>query len=127
MLAHALKQKTLFALILGVVLSVLLVAASDVSARQQSQSKTAEQQVPLNPAPPPAPEQPLPYSHKTHLALGLQCQFCHTNPGQGRLMTYPATSKCMSCHTTIDKDKPAIMKLAQYAKSGEQVPWVRIY
>lgn len=26
---------------------------------------------------PPAPEQPLPFSHKTHLALKLQCQICH--------------------------------------------------
>lgn len=128
---YGLKKRIFFALVVGGVFSALLVTPFDVLAQQQSQPKSPEQQVPANPAPPPAPEQPLPYSHKTHLALGLQCQFCHTNPaqgpGQGRMMTFPATSTCMSCHNTIAKDKPAIMKLAQFAKSGEPVPWVRVY
>src|SRR5260370_10557761 len=63
--------------------------------------------VPDNPSPHPAPEQPLPYSHKQHLAFGLQCKDCHTNPEPGKLMTFPPTSKCMQCHVTIATDKPA--------------------
>jgi hypothetical protein len=80
-----------------------------------------------NLGPHPAPEQPIPYSHKTHLALGLQCQMCHTNPDPGTLMTFPATRTCMTCHTTVAKDKPAIVKLAQFSKSGQAIPWVRVY
>lgn len=86
-----------------------------------------QRDVPDNPAPHVAPEQPLPYSHKTHLALGLQCAGCHTNPAPGKLMTFPATATCMSCHHAIAKKKPAIKKLATYASSGQTVPWVRVY
>ena len=85
------------------------------------------QEVPDNLAPHPAPVQPLPYSHKTHLALGLTCQNCHANPDPGSVMTFPATSKCMQCHVNVDKDKPAMQKLQQFAKSGQPIPWVRVY
>jgi len=90
-------------------------------------AQEAKQQVPDNVAPHPAPEQPIPYSHKTHLALGLKCQNCHTNPAPGNMMTFPATSKCMQCHTDVAKNKPAIEKLAEFSKSGQPIPWVRVY
>jgi hypothetical protein len=83
--------------------------------------------VPDNPSPHPAPEQPLPYSHKQHLAFGLECKACHANPDPGKLMTFPETSKCMQCHATIAKEKPAIQKLAAFAASQEPIPWVRVY
>jgi hypothetical protein len=75
----------------------------------------------------PGPMQPLPYSHKTHLARGLRCAECHVNPEPGDKMTFPATSKCMACHAVIAKDKPAIQKLAAYAKNDQPVPWARVY
>jgi Cytochrome c7 and related cytochrome c/Cytochrome c3 len=81
---------------------------------QQNSSKTA-------------PAQPLPYSHKTHLAAGLKCRDCHTNPDPGDRMEFPGTAKCMICHTTIAKDKPTIQKLAEFEKSNQQIPWVRVY
>jgi hypothetical protein len=73
------------------------------------------------------PVQPVPYSHKKHLALGLKCQQCHVNPEPGDRMTFPATATCMGCHATIAKDKPSIQKLAEFAKSNQPVPWARIY
>jgi hypothetical protein len=88
---------------------------------------SAKHMVPDNPSPHPAPEQPLPYSHKQHLAFGLKCQECHTNPEPGKLMTFPATAKCMQCHVTIAKDKPSIQKLANYSASNQEIPWVRVY
>ena len=78
-------------------------------------------------SPPAAPVQPLPYSHKTHVGLGLQCRICHTNPEAGKLMTYPPTAFCMGCHQSVAADRPSIQKLAAYAKSGEPIPWVRVY
>jgi hypothetical protein len=86
-----------------------------------------KQDVPDNLAEHPAPGQPLPYSHKKHVALGLQCRQCHTNPDPGNQMTFPLTSTCMACHTTVAKDRPAILKLAAFAKAGEPIPWVRVY
>lgn len=73
------------------------------------------------------PPQPVPYSHKKHLALGLKCQHCHPNPEPGDRMTFPATATCMACHATIAKDKPSVQKLAEFAKSTQAIPWVRIY
>ncbi|MGA2563582.1 MAG: cytochrome c3 family protein [Steroidobacteraceae bacterium] len=73
------------------------------------------------------PEQPIPYSHKQHLALGLVCSACHTNPDPGDAMSFPPTSKCMSCHQAIDKDSPAIQKLAAFDRDKHDIPWVRVY
>src|ERR1700722_6241706 len=78
-------------------------------------------------APHPAPEQPLPFSHKTHVGMSLPCQLCHTNPAPGTQMTFPATATCMNCHATLVADRPAIKKLAQFAKSHQPIPWVRVY
>lgn len=78
--------------------------------------------------PAPAPiQQPIAYSHKKHIALGLKCKECHTNPEPGETMTFPVTSKCMACHQTIKKDSPEIQKLAGFHNSKQPVPWVRVY
>jgi hypothetical protein len=74
-----------------------------------------------------SPLQPIPYSHKQHLALGLKCANCHEMPDPGEMMGIPAVSKCMTCHQSVKKDSPAIQKLAAFAASKEPVPWVRVY
>ena len=73
------------------------------------------------------PEQPIPYSHKQHLALRLACKDCHVNPDPGDAMSFPASSKCMTCHQAIKKDSPAIQKLAAFDRDKKDVPWVRVY
>jgi hypothetical protein len=98
---------------LAIVLALLLLAALAVRAQGGPTVR--------------APEQPIPYSHKQHVALGLQCRVCHVNPDAGKLMTYPPTSLCMGCHQGIAKDRPSIQKLAAFAESGKPVPWVRVY
>jgi hypothetical protein len=94
---------------------------------QQSSVGEVKQEVPNNPSEHAPPVQPIAYSHKKHLALGLQCATCHTNPEPGNLMTFPATATCMSCHTSVAKNRPQIQKLASFAKSRQPVPWVRVY
>ncbi len=71
--------------------------------------------------------QPIPYSHKTHVALGLKCVECHTMPAPGELATFPKEAKCMSCHVAVKTDSPAIQKLAEFHKQQKAVPWVRVY
>jgi hypothetical protein len=108
-------------------LGAFLFFAGGLAAKQTPSSAGAKSMVPDNPSEHPAPAQPIPYSHKKHLALGLNCKDCHTNPEPGKLMTFPATDRCMLCHATIAKDKPAIQKLAGFAKSKQAIPWVRVY
>ena len=71
--------------------------------------------------------QPIPYSHKTHLAFGLECGACHKNADPGEFMGFPAEGFCMSCHQAIKTESPHIQKLAAAAKSGEPIPWERVY
>lgn len=74
------------------------------------------------------PEQPIAFSHKLHGGtLKLECKTCHPNPDPGDLMTLPASSVCLECHTTIAVDKPDIQKMTALAKSGEPIPWERVY
>ena len=97
------------------------------SARGESPIIT-ELAVPANPAPHPAPQQPLPFSHQQHAGtLHLNCLNCHTNPEPGAQMTFPATSVCMGCHAAIATDKPGIKMLTQYAESDQPIPWIRVY
>lgn len=76
----------------------------------------------------PAPEQPLPFSHKTHATkAGLACKQCHPMPDPGDFATFPATSLCMNCHRAIKTDSPHIAKLAAHHSEGKKLPWVRVY
>jgi hypothetical protein len=108
-------------------LVALLVFAVRLTAQQAPPSQMTKQMVPDNPSEHTPPVQPIPYSHKKHLTFGLECKNCHTNPAPGKLMTFPATSKCMECHVSIVKDKSSIQKLAGYFKSKQPIPWVRVY
>jgi hypothetical protein len=94
-------------------LAALLFVATALPAQPATPAQVVKQEVPDNPL--------------THLALGVQCQNCHTNPEPGKLMAFPATGTCMQCHATIAKDKPDIQRLAEYDKSQKPVPWVRVY
>lgn len=85
---------------------------------------------PQQPSPPSnqtAPAQPIPYSHKTHVALGLKCAACHPNPQPKNKMTIPSGEICMACHQAIAKDRPSIRRLAELAESKVSIPWIRVY
>jgi hypothetical protein len=73
------------------------------------------------------PAQPLPFSHKQHLTLDLQCKNCHEMPEPGDAATLPSTSKCMGCHSRIKKDNADIRHLAEYNNKRETIPWKRVY
>ncbi len=74
------------------------------------------------------PEQPIPFSHKVHAgALKMQCKMCHPNSGLGETMRIAAASVCMQCHSAIKAESPAIHKLADWAKSGSEIKWARVY
>lgn len=105
----------------------LLALATTAYGRAQQPSASTTLSVPRNVAPHPAPAQPLPFSHKTHVSRGLQCRTCHVNPDPGALMTFPAMETCMGCHRHVAADRPTIMKLAEMARANQPIPWVRVY
>lgn len=81
-----------------------------------------EEKLPKDP-----PVQPIAYSHKTHVALGIKCQDCHAIREPGFTAGFPREATCMGCHVSIKKDSPEIRKLAGFAKSKTPVPWARVY
>lgn len=72
-------------------------------------------------------EQPVPYSHKKHVALGLKCNSCHTNADPGEVMGFPPEAVCMGCHQKVKADSPHIQKVTAAAKEKTPIPWVRVY
>jgi hypothetical protein len=73
-----------------------------------------------------APEQPIAYSHQTHVEAGVQCLYCHTGALRSDIAGIPSVEKCMGCHTLIASDRPAVQELAGYWERGEAIPWVRV-
>jgi hypothetical protein len=75
----------------------------------------------------PEPVQPIAYTHKVHLANGMQCVNCHTGVDTGPDAKIPGVKLCMLCHQAIATDRPEIKKLAAYQQRGEDIPWQRVY
>jgi cytochrome c7-like protein/class III cytochrome C family protein len=110
----------------------LFVPAVFVGAIPNDGAKSQEAQrsaltIPANVAPHPPIVQPIPFSHKLHVGMGLPCTNCHVNPQIGNDMSLPPVATCMTCHAEVGKDQADIKKLAEFAASGEAIPWARVY
>lgn len=89
-------------------------------------SRTPPKEVEFKPGPP--VEQPVPFSHKTHVgAASLKCLECHAIEAPGDYAGFPAESKCMACHVAIKAASPHIRKVAEARQSGQPLPWKRVY
>jgi hypothetical protein len=73
-----------------------------------------------------APEQPIAYSHQTHVEAGVQCLFCHANAMRSDIADIPSMQKCMGCHTMIATDNQEVQKLSSYWEQSKPIPWVRV-
>src|SRR2546423_8371246 len=100
-------------------LAAFLFLAADLTEQQAASPQAPKQMVPDNPSEHTPPAQPIPYSHKKHLSLGLDCKDCHANPEPGKLMTFPDATKCMLCHVTVSRAKVPTQNLPAYAQSTQ--------
>ena len=57
-------------------------------------------------------EQPIPYSHKKHVAMGLECKGCHTMPGKGEAATFRAPAR------NGDRRQAVLDELARLARTS---------
>ncbi len=119
------EDKTRLVMTSGLLLVILYLALLSPMTTTTAQERSSKDATPLTVKTP--PDQPVPFSHKSHMAFDMKCQECHPNPEPGDRMTLPTADRCMECHRTIAKDKPAIQKLAAFSKSRQTIPWVRIY
>ena len=90
---------------------------------------TAAAMAQKEPAPPVgvAPVQPLPFSHRVHVATGLKCAECHKTVLTASAAGMPGVDFCMRCHVAIKKDSAAIVTLAQHQKQNKALEWIPVY
>jgi hypothetical protein len=71
--------------------------------------------------------QPIPFSHKHHAGDdGIDCRYCHTGAESSPEAGLPPTSTCMTCHSQLYRDAPALAPLHESARSGVPIPWRRV-
>ncbi len=83
---------------------------------------------------PPAPAQPIKFSHKIHAgdnAIG--CVSCHAYAERAPIAGVPSMARCQGCHKFVKQDpqhpeltaemKPLLQKLEE----GTAIAWVRVY
>jgi len=75
-----------------------------------------------------APAQPIQFPHKTHVALGVQCLYCHPGAARGPAAGIPSQSKCWGCHQQIAKTttSPLLAPLKEAVLSGTPIQWVPV-
>jgi hypothetical protein len=71
--------------------------------------------------------QPVEFTHKKHLALGLDCLDCHSGADIRASASIPSVAKCMLCHQKMATDKPEVKKVIAYAAQNHEIPWERVY
>jgi hypothetical protein len=73
-------------------------------------------------------EQPVPFSHKHHVAdAGIDCRYCHTSVEVGPFAGIPPTQTCMNCHSQLWAESPMLAPVrASYANDVPLV-WNRVY
>ncbi|MEW6402857.1 MAG: cytochrome c3 family protein [Chloroflexota bacterium] len=81
------------------------------------------------------PAQPIQFPHKTHVAFGIQCLYCHPTAERGPSAGLPATAKCWACHQQIQKTLdsqqantkfPLLRPLVESVRNGDAVNWVPV-
>ncbi|HED66491.1 MAG TPA: cytochrome C [Planctomycetes bacterium] len=75
-----------------------------------------------------AREQPVPFSHKHHVAgLGIDCRFCHTSVEESAFAGIPPTKTCMGCHSLVWKDTPMLEPVRESYRTDEPIAWTRVH
>ena len=83
--------------------------------------------------PPPKVVQPIAFPHWRHAGgaaaggMEINCLYCHSYARRSIVAGIPPLAKCMGCHKHIATDKPEIVKLTEYWKRGEPVPWKKVH
>lgn len=73
-----------------------------------------------------APEQPIDFSHKLHVNLGVQCLYCHPGAVKGPSSGLPTQTKCWGCHQQIAIKGDELLTLKAYIDNNESIPWVPV-
>ncbi len=75
-----------------------------------------------------APEQPIQFTHKLHVGLGIQCLYCHPGALRGPSPGLPTQTKCWGCHQQIAKTStsPKLAVLVDYVQNNKPIQWIPV-
>jgi len=71
-------------------------------------------------------EQPVPFSHKHHTNLGIDCRYCHTSVEKSSFANIPPTQTCMNCHNIMWKESDMLAPVRESWATGESLEWTRV-
>jgi hypothetical protein len=72
-------------------------------------------------------EQPVPFSHKHHANLGIDCRYCHTSVETSSFANVPPTRTCMNCHNIMWNEAPMLEAVRQSWAKKEPLEWYRVH
>lgn len=72
-------------------------------------------------------EQPVPFSHKHHAEMGLDCRYCHTSVEDAAFAGIPPTKTCMNCHKLVWNEAPMLQPVRDSWETGEPIEWNRVH
>jgi Cytochrome c7 and related cytochrome c len=78
------------------------------------------------------PPQPIQFSHKQHITLGIPCLYCHPGVLRGDSAGLPSVSTCNGCHqqianpSTDSQTSQELAKFASYVKNNQPILWVPV-
>lgn len=78
--------------------------------------------------PPPAPQQPIEFSHATHAGeFGIDCEYCHASARRSQVAGLPAVSTCAGCHKVVLPEAGEVQKIQAFLERQEPIPWLQVY
>lgn len=72
------------------------------------------------------PQQPVAYSHATHVEAGLECSRCHGGAEANKRAGLPPLATCVSCHRRQIPDHPEVKKLLAAWESRTPILWEKV-
>jgi hypothetical protein len=75
-----------------------------------------------------AVQQPVPFSHKHHVAdAGIDCRYCHTSVEHSSFAGIPPTKTCMNCHSQIWVGSQMLEPVRESYRTQQSLRWHRVY
>lgn len=69
----------------------------------------------------------MPFSHKRHGDLKIECVYCHPAARTGERAGFPEAARCMTCHRAVKTGSPEIRKLAALPQATRLTPATPVY
>jgi hypothetical protein len=75
-----------------------------------------------------APEQPIQFPHSRHVALGVQCLYCHPGALRGPSPGLPTQAKCWGCHQQIGitQTSELLKPLVAAVENNQPLAWIPV-